>query len=313
MAAPASSSLSGRVAVVTGATSGIGREVAFGLARLGATTVIVGRGPDRASRTAAEIAQSTGNPQVESLRVDDLAAMSDVRELAAALLDRFPSIHILVNNAGAFFRRRGLTRDGLERTFALNVLSPFLLTSLLSPRLIASAPARVVNVASEAHRRSAVDFGDLQSEGRYRGFTVYGSSKLELIWLTREFGRRFGGTGVTVNAVHPGFVRSGFALNNGGGTAVGMRVLATLFGRSVRKGADPVLYLATSPDVERTTGTYFARRVPRSGTRQSQDPVRARQLFEACERLTTRTSSGPSDSHPQPLNGPGGPSAPASY
>jgi len=278
--------LSGRVAVVTGATSRIGREIALGLARLGATTVVVGRGADRASRTAAELSRVSGNPRVESLRVDDLALLADARELSAALLDRYSGIHILVNNAGAYFRRRELTPDGLERTFALNVLAPYVLTTLLAPRMIASAPARVVNVASAAHRNAKVDFSDLQFARRFSGFTVYGSSKLELIWLTREFARRLQGRGVTVNAVHPGYVRSGFGLNNGGGTAVAMRVLGRLFGRSVVRGADTPIFVASSPELAPATGGYYSDRKLRTGSQASHDLTKARQLFDECSRLS---------------------------
>jgi NAD(P)-dependent dehydrogenase (short-subunit alcohol dehydrogenase family) len=294
--------LSGRVAIVTGATSGIGREVALGLARLGATTVVVGRGADRASRAAAEIAQATGNPRVESLRVDDLAVISDTRALVAALLDRYSSVHILVNNAGAYFRRREVTPDGLERTFALNVLAPYILTNLLAPRLVASAPARVVNVASEAERSGRVDFDDLQFARKYAGFRAYGSSKLELLWLTREFARRLGGSGVTVNAVHPGYVRSGFGLNNGGGTAFVMRILGALFARSVPRGADVVLYAASAPELAAMTGGYYADRKPIPGTEDSRDNAKAGRLFEACARLSglpsTVGESRPADSRP---------------
>ncbi|MGD0589093.1 MAG: SDR family oxidoreductase [Thermoplasmata archaeon] len=286
MSAAASPNLSERVAVITGATSGIGREVALGLARLGATTVVVGRGNGRATRVASEIAAATGNPHVESLRVDDLALMADTRELAAALIERYPALDILVNNAGAYFRQREMTTEGFERTFALNVLSPFILTSLLRARLIASAPARVVNVASAAHRTGRVDFEDLQSSQKYRGFTVYGGSKLELLWLTREFARRFEGTGVTVNAVHPGFVRSGFGLNNGGGTAFGMRILGVLFGRSPVRGADSVLYVATAPEFVTATGGYYADRKATPGSETSRDSAQAQRLFEACVRLS---------------------------
>ena len=281
--------LSGRVAVVTGGTSGIGKEVALGLARQGATTVVVGRGADRASGVAAELAGVSGNPQVEALRVDDLARMADTRELAAALLDRYPSIHILVNNAGAYFRRRDETPDGLERTFALNVLSPYMLTALLAPRLTASAPARVVNVSSAAHRGARVDFTDLQSSRRFSGFSVYGASKLELLWLTREFARRLNGKGVTVNAVHPGFVRSGFALNNGGGTAFGMRILGRLFGRSVVRGADTPIFVASAPELASVTGGYFPDRKAHPGSNDSRDPSKARQLFEECVRISGLT------------------------
>ncbi len=277
--------LTGRVAVITGATSGIGKEVALGLARQGATTVVVGRGADRASRVATEIASASGNPRVESLRVDDLVRLADTKELAAALLDRYPAIHILVNNAGGYFRRRDATPDGFERTFALNVLSPYLLTTLLAPRLIASAPARVVNVASAAHRGARVDFTDLQSSRRFSGFSVYGASKLELIWLTREFARRLDGKGVTVNAVHPGFVRSGFGLNNGGGTAFVMRILERLFARSVVRGADTPIFVASAPELATVTGAYYADRKPNPGSVESRDSAKARQLFEECARL----------------------------
>ncbi len=278
-------SLSGRVAVITGATSGIGKEVALGLARQGGTIVVVGRGADRASRVAAELAGVSGNPQVEALRVDDLALMADTRELATALLDRYPAIHVLVNNAGAYLRRREVTSDGFERTFALNVLSPYMLTTLLAPRLIASAPARVVNVASAAHRGARVDFTDLQSSRRFSGFSVYGASKLELLWLTREFARRLNSKGVTVNAVHPGFVRSGFALNNGGGTALGMRILGRLFGRSVVRGADTPIFVASAPELASVTGMYYADRKAHPGSNDSRDPTRARQIFEECAQL----------------------------
>ena len=278
--------LAGRVAVVTGATSGIGKEVALGLARQGATTVVVGRGADRASHVAAEIASASGNSRVDSLRIDDLARLADTKELAATLLDRYPAIHVLMNNAGAYFRRREVTADGLERTFALNVLSPYLLTTLMAPRLIASAPARVVNVASAAHRGARVDFTDLQSSRRFSGFSVYGASKLELVWLTREFARRLAGKGVTVNAVHPGFVRSGFALNNGGGTAFGMRIIERLFGRSVVRGADTPIYVASSPEMATVTGAYYADRKPGRDSVESRDSAKARQLFEACAQLS---------------------------
>ena len=277
--------LDGRVAVVTGATSGIGREVATGLARLGATTVVVGRGEGRASAVARAIA-ADGNRSVDALRVDDLGKLEETRGLAAALLDKYPAIHVLVNNAGGYFHRREETPDGFERTFALNVLSPFLLTALLFPRLRASAPSRVVNVASEAHAGAHVDFEDLQSSGKYRGMRTYGRSKLELVWLTREFARRWQGTGVSVNAVHPGFVRSGFGLNNGGGTAFGMRIAMALFARSVRRGADTPLFVASSPTLASVSGEYFADRQARPGSNESRDMEKARQFFDQCSRLT---------------------------
>ena len=278
--------LSGRIGVVTGATSGIGREVALGLARQGATTVVVGRGEGRAANAASAISKESGNPGVVGLRVDDLAVVSQTRELAAKLLDRFSALHILVNNAGGFFRRREVTSEGIERTFALNVLSPYVLTTLLAPRLVSSAPARVVNVASAAHSSGRADFDDLQFARKYAGYRAYGTSKLELIWLTREFSKRFQGSGVTVNAVHPGFVRSGFGLNNGGGTAFGMKVIMRLFARSIPRGADTPIYVASAPELATVSGGYFSDRKAISGSRDSQDLGKARRLFDECTRMS---------------------------
>ncbi len=286
MSSNVSGPLAGRVIVTTGATSGIGHEVALGLARLGATTVIVGRGADRAARVAAEIARVTGNPKVESLGVTDLAQAADVRQLAAALLERYPSVRVLINNAGGYFRRRDVTTDGLERTFALNVMAPYLLTTLLAPRLISNAPARVVNISSAAHGGARVDLSDLQGARHYAGFRAYGASKLELMWLTREFARRLAGTGVTVNAVHPGYIRSGFGLNNGGGTAVAMRILARLFAKSVARGAETPMYVASAPELTSVTGGYFADRKQVPGSKESQDLARAHTFFDECARIS---------------------------
>ncbi len=275
----------GRVALVTGATSGIGRQVAIGLATMGATTVLIGRGEERTSRIAAEIARQTGNPRVESLPVADLALRSEMRHVADEVLRRYPQVHVLVNNAAAFFAKREVTADGLERTFALNVLAPFVLTSLLAGRLQASAPARVVQVASRAHKGYEATLDDLQSSARYRGFQVYGRSKLELILLTREFARRLQGSGVTVNAVHPGWVHSGFAKNSGGVFALGLRCVGLFLGRSEWKGAQTPLFVATDPSIAHISGEYFSnRRISRSSG-PSHDMVTARRLFSVCAEL----------------------------
>lgn len=286
MSATGSGALTGRVVVITGATSGIGLEVARQLARQGATTVVVGRGAERVSRIASELSRQTGNPRVEAMGVADLAQMADVRKLATDLLERYPAVHVLINNAGGYFRRREVTGDGLERTFALNVMAPYLLTTLLKPRLVASAPARVVNVASAAHQGARVDLSDLQFARRYSGYRVYGASKLELVWLTREFGRRLQGTGVTVNAVHPGYIRSGFGLNNGGGTAFAMRILARLFAKSVVRGAETPVYAASAPELASMTGQYLSDRKPNPGSMESQDLAKARAFFDECARIS---------------------------
>lgn len=273
-------------AIVTGATSGIGREIARGLAARRRRTVLVGRGTERVAAVARSLREETGFPSIESVGVRDLALRAEVRALARELLGRYPRIGLLVNNAGAIYLRRARTEEGTERTFALNVLSPFLLTSLLAPRLIESAPARVVNVASAAHRGWSVDFADLEGTTRYGGWRAYGTSKLELILLTRELSHRLDGTGVTVNAVHPGFVRSGFGLNNGGGAAVAIRVLGRLFGRSLRRGAETPLFAATDPSLDRTSGRYLSDLRTRPGSPQSRDMTVARRLYGVCRELT---------------------------
>ncbi len=276
----------GRVAVVTGATSGIGRALAEALAAAGAVTVVVGRGEARAVRAAAEISSRTSNPHVYPIGVSDLALRAEVARLAQVLLDRYPRIHLLVNNAGGYFHRRELTSEGLERTFALNVLGPFLLTARLARRLEESGPSRVLMVASEAHRRQDVDLGDLQGDRQYRGYRAYGRSKVELLLLTREFAHRWPATTLTVNAAHPGFVASGFGKNNGVGIALAIGLLGRLFGRSARAAAADLAFLATDPSVATTTGAYFDRRLPRSPSPAASDPVAALRLFEACAELS---------------------------
>ncbi len=279
-AAPAAPPQDPGVAIVTGATSGLGQEIARELAARGRAVVVVGRGADRADAVAKEIARLTGNARVESIGVADLSRPVEVRKLADEILARYPRVSLLVNNAGAIFRHREVTADGLERTFALNVLAPFLLTELLADRLRASAPARVVNVASAAHYRHRINFADLQSQQHYSGYAVYGTSKLELILLTREFARRFAGSGVTVNAVHPGFVASGFGQNNGGGFAFTVRIVGRLFGRSLARGADTPVFVATDPSVAAVTGEYFSDRVVHAGDPASRDTDAASTLFD---------------------------------
>jgi NAD(P)-dependent dehydrogenase (short-subunit alcohol dehydrogenase family) len=281
----ATATASGRTSIVTGGTSGIGRALAERLAALGDTVVLVGRGRDRVARAAGEIAERTGNSRIGSVAVTDLALRSEMHRAADELLARYPSIQLLVNNAGAFYARRAVTSEGLERTFALNVLAPFVLTTRLFDRMRESQPARVVQIASEAHRAHHVDFDDLQGDREFRGFRQYGRSKLELLLLTREFGRRYAGTGVTVNAVHPGFIRSGFGLNNGGATAFGVRLAALLFGKSVKHGVEMPLFVATDPSVATVTGGYFSSGHEVRGSEASNDPAAAARLWQVCEQL----------------------------
>jgi len=275
--------MDGRVCVVTGANSGIGYETALGLAHLGATVVLVARDRTKGEEAKRRIEQTTGNQSVDLL-IADLAVMDSVRGLAQAFTERYDRLHVLVNNAGLVLSRREVTEDGFERTFATNHLSMFLLTVLLLDTLKASAPARVVNVSSDAHRSGRLDFDDLQSARSYSGFRVYGTTKLENILFTTELARRLEGTGVTANALHPGFVRSNFGRNNRSLMRLVMPVLQR-FAITPEQGALTSLYLSTSPDVEGVSGRYFDKSAPREPNAAARDIDAARRLFAVSERL----------------------------
>jgi NAD(P)-dependent dehydrogenase (short-subunit alcohol dehydrogenase family) len=277
--------MDGKTAVVTGGTSGIGMITARALARRGARVLLVGRDPERTRAVVEKIRPETGGGQIEPL-LADLASQAEVRRLAAEVLERAPRIDVLINNAGALFLSRQMTVDAQERTFALNHLAPFLLTNLLGERLKASAPARIITTASAAHAGANIPFDDLQvASGRYRGMTAYSQSKLANILFTYELARRLAGTGVTANAVHPGFVATGFARNNGTGVRVAMTLLRP-FTISPEQGAQTLIYLATAPEVEGVTGQYFTKRKPVKSSRQSYDEAAARRLWEVSARLT---------------------------
>jgi len=205
----AAHSMTGKTVLITGGTSGIGRAAAIGLATMGARVGIAGRDRARAEAAAAEIARASGNPAVDVF-VADMAGQSEVRRLADEVLATYPRLDVLLNNVGGFWAHRHVTADGLERTFALNHLAPFLLTSLLLERLIASAPARVVTVSSGAQSLGKIDFDDLMGERRYSGQRAYNQSKLANVMFTYELARRLEGTGVTATALHPGVTRTGF-------------------------------------------------------------------------------------------------------
>jgi NAD(P)-dependent dehydrogenase (short-subunit alcohol dehydrogenase family) len=294
--------MAGRVCLVTGGTAGIGGATARELARRGATVVVVGRNPARCSSTVEAIRQHTGNPSVEFLAAD-LSSQADVRRLAADVRARHPRLHVLVNNAGAMFARRNESVDGIEMTLALNHLAPFLLTNLLLDTM--KPPARVVNVSSHAHEMvTGFDFDDPQAtRGGFWGYggkaglaytlllpmkqpalLQYARTKLANLLFTYELARRLHGTGVTANALDPGFVATNFAAGNG---TLGwfMRRWAGLFGTTPEKGAETPVYLATSAEVEGVTGRHFTgtRETPTSPA--SRDEAAARRLWELCERL----------------------------
>ncbi|MBK8989347.1 MAG: SDR family oxidoreductase [Chloroflexi bacterium] len=273
-----------KICMVTGANAGIGRVVALALARQGAQVVMVCRSRERGEAAQAEIRQASGSDAVD-LILADLSVQADVRRAAAEFQGRYGRLHILVNNAGAFFNQRLESADGLEMTFALNHLGYFLLTNLLLEQIRAAAPARIIVVSSDAYKGAQLDFADLQAERRYRGFQVYANSKLANILFTQELANRLQGTGVTVNALHPGFVASNFGLNNGGALRFGMKLTQRLFAISEEAGAETPLYLATSAEVAGITGKYFVKKKAVSLTGRAQDMAVARQLWQVSERL----------------------------
>jgi NAD(P)-dependent dehydrogenase (short-subunit alcohol dehydrogenase family) len=281
-----------RTVVVTGATSGIGRAAAEGLARLGATLLLVARDQGRGEQTIVEIEQIAAPPP--ELYVADLSSQRSIRGLAADLRARHERLDVLVNNAGPLFGERRLSEDGLEMTFALNHLGYFLFASELLALRRAGAPARIVKVASAAGNRGHIDFDDLQGERSYSGWRAYGQSKLANILFTRELARRLAGTGVTVNAVHPGFVATNFG-NAGSRSYRLVQGLGSPWRRTPEEGADTVIYLASSPQVEGVSGEYFADRKPARSSPEARDDAAARRLWQISEVLVAERPAGRSE------------------
>jgi len=284
--------MDGKVCVVTGATSGIGKATAVTLARLGATVVLVGRDRGRTEAAAAEISSVSASPP--RAEIADLASLEQVRELAGRLagLER---IDVLVNNAGLVLGERRTTLDGFEHVFALNHLAPFLLTSLLLPTLTASAPARVVTVTSDAHSAARLDLSDPNLEHGWDSWRSYANSKLANILFTRELARRLDGTGVTANCAHPGVVRTGFGREARPLLRLGVTI-ARPFMASPERGADTIVYLASSPDVADETGGYYVRRQRREPSAAARDDAAARKLWEISEKMTGLASAQPAGS-----------------
>jgi NAD(P)-dependent dehydrogenase (short-subunit alcohol dehydrogenase family) len=273
----------GKVCIVTGATSGIGLVTAETLATKGARVILVGRDRARANAALTRIKRRVAGAVVES-EVADLSRLDEIRLLGTRLAT-LPRIDVLINNAGAMFQRRQTTPDRLERTFVLDHMAYFFLTDLLRDRLIESAPARIVNVASEAHRRATLDFEDLQSEHDYRGFVTYGRSKLCNILFTRELARRLEGTGVTANCLHPGFVATRFGDDNGGLFRIGITIAKRLLAISLEDGAATSIYLASAPEVEGRTGLYFDKSKPATPSAAAQDDTAAQELWLQSARI----------------------------
>src|SRR5881628_1547976 len=238
--------MTGKVVLITGGTGGIGKATAIGLATMGARVGITGRDLARAEQAASDICAASASSAVDAFAAD-MTSQAEVRRLAVSVLDAYPRLDVLVNNVGGFWAHRHPTADGLERTFALNHLAPFLLTTLLLDRLKASAPARVVTVSSGAHARGRIDFDDLQGARNYSGQRAYSQSKLANIMFTNELARRVARSGVTANAVHPGVVRTSFGAEDQAWFFTLMSGVIRPFLKTPAQGAETPIYLASSP------------------------------------------------------------------
>ncbi len=282
--------MAGKSVLVTGGTGGIGKATAIGLAALGARVGITGRDQARAAAAAAGIRAAAGNAAVDVFAAD-MSAQAAVRRLAGQVADTYPRLDVLVNNVGGFSAHRHVTADGLEHTFALNHLAPFLLTNLLLDRLTASAPARIVTVSSGAHARGRIDFDDLQGEQNYSGQRAYSQSKLANVMFTYELARRLEGTGVTATVLHPGVVRTSFGAEDQAAHFAIMIRVARPFMKSPAQGAVTPIYLASSPQVEGVTGQYFANRKPKTASKAAYDTAAAARLWQASADLAGLTAT----------------------
>jgi retinol dehydrogenase-14 len=273
----------GRTVLVTGGTAGIGRATALGLARMGAHLAITGRDRGRTEGTAREI-RAAGGGQVDVF-VADMSSQSEVRRLADEVMQSLSRIDVLVNNVGGYWNTRHVTADGLERTFALNHLAPFLLTNLLLNALKQNAPARVVTVSSNAQAMGGIDFDNLQGERSYSGARAYNQSKLANVLFTYELARRLQGTSVTANALHPGVVSTSFGAEDPGGVQRLFVPFMRPFMKTPAQGAATSIHVASAHDLEQVTGRYFANSKPRRSSRSSYDEAAAARLWQVSTDL----------------------------
>src|SRR5437763_607697 len=278
------SSMQGKICMVTGANSGIGKATALALAQLGATVVMVCRDRARGEEARSEITTKSRNTAVDLMQAD-LSSQQSIRHLVEHFQHHYTHLHVLINNAGASFPGRRETVDGLEMTFAVNYLAPFLLTHLLLDVLKASAPARIVNVSSNSHEAGYIKLENLQSKNPYRSMKVYGQSKLAVVLFTYELAHRLQGTGVTVNCLHPGFVATHFGQRDVGPAFRLLVKVIGSFGASPEKGAKTSISLASSPEVEGVTGHYFVKSLPRRSATISYDESLQQHLWEQSAQL----------------------------
>lgn len=277
--------MQGKVCIITGANSGIGRATALGLAQMGATVVMVCRDQTKGEEAQNEIKNQSQNDAID-LMLADLTSQASIRQLAEDIQQKYQQLHVLINNAGVVNLRRRETSGGLEMMFAVNYLAPFLLTNLLLEKLKDSAPARIINVSSDSHESGYIRMDNLQSEQQYKFMRSYGQSKLAVVLFTYELARRLQGTGVTANCLHPGFVATNIGQNGLGkvGRSIAKLVLSSM-GISPEEGAKTSIYLASSPDVEGVTGKYFTKSMPVRSAPISYDETLQRQLWEESMKL----------------------------
>ena len=281
--------LTGKVCLVTGANAGIGKATATGLARMGATVVMVCRSRERGETAQAEIAADSGSQDIDLL-IADLSSQGSVRKLARTFSSKYSQLHVLINNAGTITHRRRITVDGIETQFAVNHLAPFLLTNLLLDTLKVSAPARVVTVSSQVHSKSPLDFDDLRSDREYIASQVYRKTKLANILFTYELARRLKGTSVAANCLHPGVIATKLLDDYMGGSHDAGFGSGESFGDSPEQGAAVVLHVATSPEIEGISGKYFYDNAVRETAPVTYDEEHARRLWDVSAELTGLTS-----------------------
>ena len=281
-----SQTMQGKICLVTGATSGMGKETALGLARMGATVVLVARDSNKGKETQREITRQSGNEHIDLL-LADLSSQQEVRKLASEFKAKYQQLHVLVNNAGAVFSKRQTTVDGLEMTFALDHLAYFLLTNLLLDTIKASAPARIINISSVAQANGKINFDDLQGEKSYGffGFTAYSQAKLANVMFTYELARRLQGTSVTVNAVGPGGVTTNFGVSNGGFFATVTKFL-TRSAKTPADAAKTAIWLASAPKLQNETGKFYYNEREIHSSKLSHNVATQKRLWEVSEELT---------------------------
>jgi len=284
------SDLSGKTALVTGASSGIGLEASVKLAARGARVLMVARDPARGEAARAEVVRRSGSEKVELL-LCDFSSQKATRALADQVRERVERLDILINNAGSVSPKRQLTEDGIEQTFAVNHLGYFLLTNLLLDLVVAGAPARVVNVSSIGHRQGTLDFDDIGFERGYGIMKAYSRSKLANVLFTTELARRLDGKGVTVNALHPGAVAT-HIWSHAPAIARPLLAVAKLFMISPEEGGDRIMYLATSPEVDGKSGGYYEKNRLVTPSRRAQDPSLATRLWDVSSQLVHLTAGG---------------------